>query len=120
MIIVSRIIPVKVWWLINTANYYKDQRRRLSRLATVMFCGTPCNFFLKGRFSRYLKDIVYAKLSDVIFHNFSGSTQENWDGFLEKNFFDNRFLYEIDENFGWFLSFSHPQKRLYVLFACSN
>ena len=27
---------------LNAANYLKDQRRPSSRLATVMFCGTPC------------------------------------------------------------------------------
>ena len=28
----------------NAANYFKDQRRPSSRLATVMVLGTPCSF----------------------------------------------------------------------------
>ena len=37
MIIISRILLPKLGWQINVANHIKNQRRRSSRLATVMF-----------------------------------------------------------------------------------
>ena len=42
MIIVSRIIHVKVDRRLNVTNKLKYQRRLSSRLAIVMFHGTPC------------------------------------------------------------------------------
>ena len=42
MIIVSRIIHVKVDRRLNVTNKFKYQRRLSSRLAIVMFRGTPC------------------------------------------------------------------------------
>ena len=42
MIIVSRIIHVKVDRRLNVTNKFKHQRRLSSRLAIVMFRGTPC------------------------------------------------------------------------------
>ena len=42
VIIVSRIIHVKVDRRLNVTNKFKYQRRLLSRLAIVMFRGTPC------------------------------------------------------------------------------
>ena len=46
MIIVSRIIHVKVDRRLNVANKFKYQRRLSSRLATVMFRGTPCTYLV--------------------------------------------------------------------------
>ena len=43
MIIVSRIIHVKVDRRLNVTNKFKYQRRLSSRLAIVMFRGTPCS-----------------------------------------------------------------------------
>ena len=43
MIIVSRIIHIKVDRIINVKNKFKYQRRLSSRLAIVMFRGTPCS-----------------------------------------------------------------------------
>ena len=42
MIIVSRIINVKLDRRLNVTNKFKYQRRLSSRLAIVMFRGTPC------------------------------------------------------------------------------
>ena len=42
MIIVSRIIHVKVDRRLNVTNKFKYQKRLSSRLAIVMFRGTPC------------------------------------------------------------------------------
>ena len=42
MIIVSRILLLKLGDKLNVANFIKNQGRRLSRFATVMFRGTPC------------------------------------------------------------------------------
>ena len=42
MIIVSRIIHVKVDRRLNVTNKFKYHRRLSSRLAIVMFRGTPC------------------------------------------------------------------------------
>ena len=42
MIIVSRIMHVKVDRRLNDTNEIKDQRGLSSRLAIVMFRGTPC------------------------------------------------------------------------------
>ena len=42
MIIVSRIIHVKVDRRLNVTNKFKYRRRLSSRLAIVMFRGTPC------------------------------------------------------------------------------
>ena len=42
MIIVSRIMHVKVDRRLNVTNKFKYQRRLSSRLAIVMFRGTPC------------------------------------------------------------------------------
>ena len=44
MIIVSRIIHVKVDRRLNVTNKFKYQRRLSSRLAIVMFRGTPCMY----------------------------------------------------------------------------
>ena len=44
MIIDSRIIHVKVDRRLNVTNKFKYQRRLSSRLAIVMFRGTPCMF----------------------------------------------------------------------------
>ena len=44
MIIVSRIIHVTVDRRLNVTNKFIYQRRLSSRLAIVMFRGTPCNF----------------------------------------------------------------------------
>ena len=46
MIVVSRIIHVKVDRRLNVTNKFKYQRRLLSRLAIVMFRGTPCTYLL--------------------------------------------------------------------------
>ena len=43
MIIVSRIIHVQVDRRLNVTNKFKYQRRLSSRLAIVMFRGTPCS-----------------------------------------------------------------------------
>jgi hypothetical protein len=45
MIVVSRIIYVKVDRRLNVTNKFKYQRRLSSRLAIVMFRGTPCILF---------------------------------------------------------------------------
>ena len=42
MIITARIIHVKVDRRLNVTNKFKYQRRLSSRLAIVMFRGTPC------------------------------------------------------------------------------
>ena len=52
MIIVSRIIHVKVDGRLNVANKFKYQRRLSSRLAIVMFRGTPCSRKLIEKLSR--------------------------------------------------------------------
>ena len=49
MIIVSRIIHVKVDRRLNVTNKFKYQRRLSSRLAIVMFRGTPCISFLNNK-----------------------------------------------------------------------
>ena len=42
MVVVLRIIHVEVGLRLNVKNKFQNQRRLSSRLATVMFCGTPC------------------------------------------------------------------------------
>ena len=42
VISISRILLLKLGWQINAANDIKNHRRRSSRLAAVMFPGTPC------------------------------------------------------------------------------
>ena len=54
MIIVSRIIHVKVDRRLNVRNKFKYQRRLSSRLAIVMFRGTPCRFCNTLYFTRYV------------------------------------------------------------------
>ena len=46
MIINSRILLLKLGLQINAANYSKYQRRPLVSLATIMFRGTPCTFYI--------------------------------------------------------------------------
>ena len=56
MIVVSRIIYVKVDRRLNVTNKFKYQRRLSSRLAIVMFRGTPCIlivFEISGRSRSY-------------------------------------------------------------------
>ena len=50
MIVVSRIIHVKVDRRLNVTNKFKYQRRLSSRLAIVMFRGTPCRSSKKYTF----------------------------------------------------------------------
>ena len=52
MIIVSRIIHVKVDRRLNVTIKFKYQRRLSSRLAIVMFRGTPCSIKLIEKLSR--------------------------------------------------------------------
>jgi len=47
VIIVSRIIHVKVDRILNVTNKFKYQRRLSSRLAIVMFRGSPCMYVTK-------------------------------------------------------------------------
>ena len=54
MIIVSRIIHVKGDRKLNVTNKFKYQRRLSSRLAIVMFRGTPCTI----KNSRYLSSRI--------------------------------------------------------------
>ena len=42
VIINSNMLLLKLGLRINEANYFNNQRRPSIRLATVMFCGTPC------------------------------------------------------------------------------
>ena len=42
VISISKILLPKLGWQINVPNHIKNQRQRSSRLATVMFRGTPC------------------------------------------------------------------------------
>ena len=42
VLINSRNLLLRLILRINVANYFKDQKRHSNRLATVMFCGTPC------------------------------------------------------------------------------
>ena len=58
MIIVSRIIHVKVDRRLSVTNKFKYQRRLSSRLAIVMFRGTPC-MFIFIRIELYDVKIVY-------------------------------------------------------------
>ena len=51
MIIVSRIIHVKVDRRLNVTNKFKYQRRISSRLAIVMFRGTPCKLWIRPKIS---------------------------------------------------------------------
>ena len=44
VIIISIMLLLKLSWRINAANNIKKKRRSSSRLATVMFSGTPCLF----------------------------------------------------------------------------
>ena len=52
MIIVLRIIHVKVDRRLNVTNKFKYQRRLSSRLAIVIFRGTPCTILRKSLFLR--------------------------------------------------------------------
>ena len=52
MIIVSRIIHVKVDRRLNVTNKFIYQRRLSSRIAIVMFRGTPCICDLKASSSK--------------------------------------------------------------------
>ena len=42
----------------NTTNYFKDQRRPSSRLATIMFRGTPCIHINSKEWKTNFKDIA--------------------------------------------------------------
>ena len=57
MIIVSRIIQVKVDRRLNVTNKFKYQRRLSSRLAIVMFRGTPCI---------YIYYLIYSGLTNKV------------------------------------------------------
>ena len=67
MIIVSRIIHVKVDRRLNVTNKFKYQRRLSSRLAIVMFRGTPCTyiFTIKCRRPLIVKKIIKFGLLNV-------------------------------------------------------
>ena len=57
MIIVSRIIHVKVYKRLNVTNKFKYQRRLSSRLAIVMFRGTPCILINAANISKFKDDV---------------------------------------------------------------
>jgi len=42
--VIIRIILLKLGLRINAADYFKDQRRPSSRLASVILRGTPCSY----------------------------------------------------------------------------
>ena len=65
MIIVSRIIHVKVDRRLNVNNKFKYQRRLSSRLAIVMFRGTPCIFIILSTPSKYWVKL-YKNLPEVV------------------------------------------------------
>ena len=73
MIIVSRIIHVKVDRRLNVSNKIKYQRRLSSRLAIVMFRGTPCsvnrcNFKLdltEAKFKEFEPRLKYGRLGST-------------------------------------------------------
>ena len=71
MIIVLRIIHVKVDRRLNVTNKFKYQRRLSSRLAIVMFCGTPC-------ISKYLflRRLVY-RSKEVLHQNVQATLEKN-------------------------------------------
>ena len=87
VIIVSRIIQVKVDRRLNVTNKFKYQRRLSSRLAIVMFRGTPCMFhetpctsreFIKDWFT-YVNNINHhsykrKNLKHTLAYSFSTST----------------------------------------------
>jgi len=65
VIIVSRIIHVKVDKRLNVTNKFKYQRRLSSRLAIVMFRGTPCTLiylvYLGVKPIFYFYDVLFKK-----------------------------------------------------------
>ena len=68
MIIVLRIIHVKVDRRLNVTNKFKYQRRLSSRLAIVMFRGTPCTITKYKIFigKKKKKHEIHSEKSEVI------------------------------------------------------
>ena len=59
MIIVSRILHVKVDRRLNVTNKFKYQRRLSSRLAIVMFRGTPC-------IKNFVQILIYSNTTKIV------------------------------------------------------
>ena len=71
MIIVSRIIHVKVDRRLNVTNKFKYQRRLSSRLAIVMFRGTPCT-------NTKIMELRASQILQTVDSHFYKITCHNW------------------------------------------
>ena len=63
VIFISKVLVIRLGWLIKAASLSKNQRRPSRRFATVMFCWTPC--VLKDKLC-FVGHPVYYRTSSVL------------------------------------------------------